>query len=323
MPGERRAKLRGAPPGFVATAGGFVAILLWSTTVAFARSLSEQLGPLTAAAAVYGVGGFAALVVMIFRRGTIAWFRALPRIYLIGCGVLFIGYMLFLFLAVGLAGNDQQVLEIGLLNYLWPTLTLLLAVVLLGKRARPTLYPALLLALGGIFLVLTQGQRVTWQSFSSNLSKNPAAYVMGISAAVSWSLYSVLTRKWAGGSENGAVLIFLPVTAVVFLVLCFFVDEPRQWSLKSWLEIAFLGTATFLAYSLWDFSMRKGNIVLVASASYLTPLFSTVVSCLYLAVAPGPSLWIGCALLVGGSLLSRYSVPEAGGLRGGSFRWRT
>ncbi|MHC4401180.1 MAG: hypothetical protein ACYTG0_16015 [Planctomycetota bacterium] len=37
------------------TMGGFVAIVLWSTTVAFARSLSEQLGALTAAAAVYCV----------------------------------------------------------------------------------------------------------------------------------------------------------------------------------------------------------------------------------------------------------------------------
>ena len=297
-------------PGFAATSGGFVAILLWSTTVAFARSLSEQLGPMTAAAAVYGVGGFAALVIVVFRRERKVWFRDLPRIYLLGCGALFIGYMLFLFMAVGLAENDQQVLEVGLLNYLWPTLTLLLTVILLGKRPKPTLYPALVLALGGIFLVLTQGQRVTWQSFFSNLSQNPPAYIFGISAAVSWSLYSVLTRKWAGGRQNGAVMIFLPVSAVVFLVLCFFVDEPRQWSFKSWLEIAFLGIATFLAYSLWDYSMRKGNLVLVASASYLTPLFSTLVSCLYLTVSPGPSLWIGCELLVGGSLLSRYSVPD-------------
>ena len=34
------------------TGSGLVAILLWSTTIALARSLSEQLGPLTAAASV-------------------------------------------------------------------------------------------------------------------------------------------------------------------------------------------------------------------------------------------------------------------------------
>jgi hypothetical protein len=37
----------------IATFEGFGAILLWSSTVAVARSLSEKLGPATGAAAVY------------------------------------------------------------------------------------------------------------------------------------------------------------------------------------------------------------------------------------------------------------------------------
>ena len=87
----------------LATAGGFAAIVLWSTTVAFARSLSEQLGPLTGAAAVYGVSAVPAVVSLLRssprRRGIVG----LPARYLIGCGTLFVGYMLLLFLAVGWA----------------------------------------------------------------------------------------------------------------------------------------------------------------------------------------------------------------------------
>ena len=37
------------------TLGGLLAILLWSTTFAVARSLREQVGTLTSAAAVYGI----------------------------------------------------------------------------------------------------------------------------------------------------------------------------------------------------------------------------------------------------------------------------
>jgi drug/metabolite transporter (DMT)-like permease len=62
---------------------------------------------------------------------------------------------------------------------------------------------------------------------------------------------------------------------------------------------------------LWDNAMRKGNIVLVAAASYLTPLFSTIVSCLYLAVVPGAKLWVGCGVLVLGSVLSWQSISSA------------
>lgn len=107
-----------------ATAGGFGAILLWSTTIAVARSLSEQLGPVTAAAAVYSVAGTVSLARLVGCDANRRQIRQLPRKYLIGCGTLFIAYMLFLYLAIGLATDRQQVLEIGLLNYLWPTLTL-------------------------------------------------------------------------------------------------------------------------------------------------------------------------------------------------------
>jgi drug/metabolite transporter (DMT)-like permease len=293
-----------------ATAEGFAAILLWSTTIAFTRSLAGQLGPMTAAAAVYSVSGVAAIIVFALRRERIKEIRKLPRLYLVVCGALFISYMALLFWAVGFADDRQQVLEVGLLNYLWPVLTLIFTVVLLKKRARPTLYPALLLTIAGIFLVLTQGRSVTWQSFSSNLLQNPGAYTMAFAAAVIWSLYSVLTRKLAGGRSSGAVMLFLPVTAIVFLIACFFFDEPRQWSTRAWLETVFLGLATFLAYSLWDNAMRKGDIVLVASASYLTPLFSTIVSCIYLAISPDPLLWVGCGLLIAGSVISGFSVID-------------
>ena len=39
------------------TGGGLGAILLWSATFAFARSLSEQVGPLTGGAVAYLIGG--------------------------------------------------------------------------------------------------------------------------------------------------------------------------------------------------------------------------------------------------------------------------
>ena len=71
-----------------------------------------------------------------------------------------------------------------------------------------------------------------------------------------------------------------------------------------------LAAVTTLAYFLWDVSMRKGNLLLVVACSYFTPLLSTVVSCLYLRVSPSPKLWIGCLLLVSGSLITWRSVSD-------------
>jgi len=294
-----------------ATISGFAAILLWSLTVAVARSLSEKLGPVTAAASVYSVSACLSGLVLIWSGQRRRQVSKLPPSYLIGCGLLFIAYMLLIFLAVGLAHTRQQVLEVGLLNYLWPSLTILLTVMLLGKTPRLLLLPGTILALAGMFLVLTQGNHISWHSFSSNLAGNPIAYSFGFTAAISWALYSVLTRKWAGGMRTGAIELFLVATAAALLLICYFIEEPRTWNLQSGLEIIILGLATYLAYGFWDTAMRKGNVVLLAAGSYLTPLFSTVVSCIYLAVTPKPILWVGCVMLVAGSLISWYSVKES------------
>ncbi len=292
----------------LATCGGFAAIVLWSTTVAFARSLSEQLGPVTGAAAVYGVSAVPAVASLLRARQRRRGIVGLPARYLVGCGLLFVGYMLLLFLAVGWAEGHQQVLEVGLVNYLWPALTLLFSLVLLGKRASWGLFPGTLLALAGVFLVVTDGSAVSWQSLVRNLASNPGAYSVAMAAAVSWAMYSNLTRRWAGGRKEGAVAVFLPTTAIVLWLICCFVDEPRQWSERAVAESLFLGVATYAAYVLWDHAMRRGQVVAVAAASYLTPLLSTIVSCLYLATVPGWQLWVGCAVLVLGSVVSWRSV---------------
>lgn len=299
------------PGSRLATLGGLGAILLWSTTVALARSLAEALGPTTAAAAVYSVGAVAALVPLLGDRRRRQRIRRLPARYVAGCGALFLGYTLLLFLAVGRADGRQQVLEVGLVNYLWPALTLLLSLPLLGNRARRGLLPGTLLALAGVFLVVTHLGPLSWSAFHRHLAGNPAAYGLALAGAAAWAVYSNLTRRWAGGREAGAVAVFLPLTAGALLLVCACVDEPRAWSARSAAEAAFLGLATWAAYTLWDTALRRGNLVTVVAASYLTPLLSTLAGCLYLAVVPGPRLWVGCGLLVVGSILSWRSVSGA------------
>ena len=70
---------------------------------------------------------------LLYRADYRRQIRHLPMRYLFGCGTLFVSYMLLLFLAIGAAQDRQQVLEVGLLNYLWPVLTLLLTAVMLKQ----------------------------------------------------------------------------------------------------------------------------------------------------------------------------------------------
>jgi drug/metabolite transporter (DMT)-like permease len=289
---------------------GLLAVLLWSSTVGLARSISEQVGPLTAGVSVFVAGGVLLMVSLCFESRPLSRLRSLPRAYLFGCGALFLMYTAALFLGLGLATGREQAIEVGLVNYLWPALTILLSLLILSKRARLGLIPGTLLALIGALLVLTQGGSVSWQSLSANVSGNPVAYALGLTAALSWALYSNLTRRWAASDGGGGVPLFVVATGLVFSLLRLLYPEDGAWSVRVVVEIALLGVATALAYLFWDIAMRKGDVVLVASFSYLIPFLATAFGCAYLWVMPGAKLWLGCFFIIGGSLLSWRSVDD-------------
>ena len=297
-------------PVNLSTGSGLGAILLWSATFAVARSLSEQVGPMTAGTAAYLVGGLFCLVRLRWSKTPISYFLKLPRRYLLGCGFLFVLYAALIYSAVGLAKDREQLLEVALVNYLWPALTILLSLPILKLRARVWLLPGTALALTGVFLVMTQGAHVSWLSFRKHLQSNPVPFILALGAAIAWALYSNLARRWAAPEGGGAVELFVPVTGLVLLAMRLLTTEPTGWGLRTAVEALGLAAISTLAYILWDAAMRKGNLLLVAACSYFTPLLSTLVSCVYLNVSPSPKLWVGCLLLVAGSLVSWVSVSD-------------
>lgn len=294
------------------TAGGFAAVVLWSTTVALARSLSEQVGPLAAGAGVYLIAGLFCLPRLVHRRTLVRQGPCLSRRYVFGCGFLFVLYTVLLFLAVGSVRDRQQVLEIGLINYLWPAATVLFSLLLLGQQANLLLAPGTVLALAGEFLVITQGDRVSWGAFAGHVRVSPVPYALALIAAVAWALYSTLTRRWSRPQAGGAVELFIPASGLTLLALSLLSPGPSVWTVRAAGEAAALGVCTVLAYGLWDAAMRKGRLLLVVVFSYFTPLLSTLVSSVYLAVTPSLRLWAGCLLLVTGSLVTWRSVRDRG-----------
>lgn len=65
-----------------------------------------------------------------------------------------------------------------------------------------------------------------------------------------------------------------------------------------------------LAYAFWDYAMRTGRIVLLASLSYLIPILSTGISALFLGLTPRAVLWLACALVIAGALVCKLSIGE-------------
>ncbi len=280
-----------------ATLSGVLAILLWSMSVALTRSLSESLGPFGAAASIYTVSG-----IMVWMVGTKPSLRGESAAYLIICGLLFIFYMVAFSLAIGLAHSRQQTLELGLINYLWPSLTLLFAVPLLKLRVRWWIWPGVILAFAGVLWAISGGHGLDVHQLMRNVRGNPVAYSLALGAAVSWALYSNLVRVLCKG--KGVLPLFLLATGAVLWVLYFTYSSNRiSLTLPAILELLAMGAVTAISYQCWDIAMKKGNATLVAALSYFTPLSSILIAGLWLHTLPGASFWPGVLMVVGGSLL--------------------
>ncbi|HCL90010.1 MAG TPA: EamA family transporter [Candidatus Atribacteria bacterium] len=290
---------------------GILAILFWGTTIAFSRSLTEQLGPLTAASWIYLLSGIWGCIYSISKSGGIKKTFQLPILYLIGCGALFIIYTVSLYLAVGLAFSREQVIEVSIINYLWPGLTLVFSLPILHKKGRITLIPGVVLAFSGFYLATVNSGMFSWEVFKGNFQVNYFPYLLAFVAAISWGLYSNLVRRWAGHTEGGAVPLFLLVTGLILTTIRFMFPEESSWTARVVAELLYMSVfPTFLAYFFWDRAMRKGKIILVASLSYFTPLLSIIISSLYLQVVIKPSLWIACGLVIAGAVICKFSIID-------------
>jgi len=297
---------------------GVIAILLWSSTIAFARIVTDTIGTIAATAYLYLAGGMLLCIVEAVRRGGVRRLCKIPRPFLLVCGSLFVAYMACLFGAIGLAGNGRQVVEVGLLNYLWPALVIVFSIPILGYRARwGLLIPGLFMGLGGVVSVrllaaMAEGSAgFSFGVFLHGIRSSPIAYLLGLCAGITWGLYSNLVRKLSRPGAPSGTPIFALATGIVFAAFLPFSKAPAEWSSKA------IGAAIYLAvlpiamgYIFWEIGMRSGNVVLLGSLSFFTPVLSTLISCVLLKVWLGPDLLIGCALVVAGAWVCKLSVRE-------------
>ncbi|EPQ7199303.1 aromatic amino acid DMT transporter YddG [Providencia stuartii] len=280
-----------------ATFYGVVSILLWSTIVGLVRSASENFGAVGGAALIYSLGTAILVVFMGFPK-----IRAYPKRYLIWGTLLFVSYEMCFVLALGLAKDRQQAIELGMVNYLWPSFTIALAVLFNRQRFTLLLGIGLLLAFAGLIWVISGDQPISVAAIADNISSNPLSYLLAFIGAVLWAFYSNVTKRISGG-HNGMVLFFL-LTAIGLWIL--FAFEPNKQFNISWHSITLLlvaSLATGGANALWTLAVIRGNVALLGTLSYFTPVISTAFSSILLSTALTLGFWQGVVMVTLGSII--------------------
>jgi len=222
-----------------------------------------------------------------------------------------VAYMVCLFFSIGIAASRQQTVEVGIINYLWPGLTLVFAIPILRTKVRWSFFVGLAMAAAGAALAPLRLGEYSAEALLENLRTNPLPYGLALVGAIVWALYSVFSRRWGAGAEGGAVPLFMVAAGAVLAALSFAFPHPAVWTGRVAAELAFMSVfPVMIAYAFWDRAMRRGNVTLVAALSYLTPLLSTALSVLYLRVDLGWNLWLACGLIVAGAVLAQAAVVK-------------
>lgn len=286
-----------------ATACGLVAILLWSTAAGLIRSISEIFGPLGGAAMIYSLG--AIMLVALLGRPRL---RSTSKLYLVLGSALFVAYEVCLSLALGFASSRTQAIELGVVNYLWPCLTVVLAIIMNGQRTRWIIIPGTALALYGILWVVS-GDGLSLPSIVANVQSNPLSYSLALTCAITFALYCNVTRLYAGG-QNLVVLFFILTSGVLWLKYAYSNEVIPSFTLSSGLELLSAGFAMAGGYALWNIGILRGNLTLLATASYSAPVLSSAFAAVWLGADLAAQFWQGAVLVTAGSLLCWHATRQ-------------
>jgi drug/metabolite transporter (DMT)-like permease len=287
-----------ATRSLLATLVGGIAVLLWSL-LALLTVEAGNIPPFQLLAMTFSIACVAMLVLLI-RRGGLAALDVLQQpwgAWALGVGGLF-GYHVAYFTAL----QNAPPVEASLIAFLWPLLVVLLAAFSPGQRLAWYHVVGALLGFAGAALLVTGG------TFAFKWEYWPG-YLAALCSAVIWSTYSVANRRFAQ-VPSAVVAGYCGVVAILGY-FCHLVLEKTMLpdSLWQWLAVLALGLGPVgLAFYVWDYGTKRGNLPVLGALSYGAPLFSTV---LLIAFGRAEANWVvaaACGLIVAGAVIAAHQL---------------
>ena len=276
-----------------ATFLGMGAVVVWALMAGLVKLVSVGFGATLGTALLYTVAATALLIARPPKLKTI------PRRFLLIGGALFVSYESVFALAISMTTSSMQAVEVSLVNYLWPTLTVLFCAAASGKKgAVGRVVPGAVIATAGVMVAVGGNAGFTPAQLAQHLGANPIG-------AVVWALYSTVTPKISQGADATS-LFFVGVATTLWIV--FFVSGPylpeQVPSAPAILALVAAAVCVASGYTLWGHGLIKGDVRKMAAFSYAAPVLSTLASSILLGVSLNPIYWAGTAAVFMGSLLN-------------------
>lgn len=277
--------------------------LIWGVNFVVIKVGLEDFPPLLFCALRFAL----AALPLLFLRGPLPapWWRIVQIGLLLGVikfGMLFVG------MHMGMpAGLSSLVLQSQVF------FTVLIAVVLLGERPRPTALAGLLLACVGLVLIGVQRP----------LGDSLLAFTLVVAAALAWAFANIATKR-SGATDMLRLICWVSLVPPLPLLGLSYVFEGPQaigdalqhisWrGVGALLFIAFF--ATTLGFAIWSFLLRRYPASQVTPFALAVPVSGLLAGWLLLGESLSAQGWMACALVFAGLAIT---ILPAGWFRRGS-----
>ncbi|MCO5070062.1 MAG: EamA family transporter [Rhizobiaceae bacterium] len=280
-----------------ATIIGFSAVAMWALLALFTDA-SGEIPPFLLSAITFAIGTLVGLVARLFMQAP-ARREAIPlQVWVIGIAGLF-GYHFFYFTAL----RNAPAVEASLIAYLWPLLIVLGSALMPGERLQWHHVAGALLGLAGMFLIVTNGGKLAFDS------RYLFGYAMAGVCAVIWSAYSLLSRRFPA-VPTSIVTWFCAATSLLSLICHLLLENTvLPGGLGEWLAVLGLGLMPVgAAFYAWDYGVKHGSIQVLGAASYAAPLLSTIILIVAGFSRPTPHILVACVLITAGAVLAAKSM---------------
>lgn len=284
-----------------------LAVVLWASTAAVGKLLLAGLNNIQVTFYSFAFSIVSLFVITAFQGKLRLLKQYHTRDYFRMAGMGFLGCYLYFILLFG-ALQYAPAQEAFIVNYLWPMMVVIFAILILKEKL--TIRKLIGLALGfmGIYFVATRGEVL---NFSFSYLKGD---LLAFLAALSYGLFSVLGKKFKYETFSSMLIYYCFGFVFVLATLLFFSFLPTI-SLKQFLGLAWLGVMTnALAFVFWFKALEGGDTAKMANIIFLTPFLSLV----YIYFLVGEEIlfssFVGLVLIVGGIVIQsfrRADVPLA------------
>lgn len=271
---------------------GLGAVAIWCVTTLLVAYVTA-LPPLEFVGLIFFLGYVSLTALQLLNGEDIkSYWRQPLKHYLFWLGTAGV-YTVILFVSYSLV----PFFEANILNHTWPVLLIVFTAMLHNERVTAIqIFGGVVSFAGVIAIFMPAGDVPLFGDFHFG-------HALAIGSASLWSAYSAFAKK-----VNYPIGFLAPVF-LVFSLICFALHaafEPTVWPGNfEWIIIVILGLGR-VSYMMWDYGMKHGDVVFLASICYFLPLATSLLLVAFGFGPASPMIGIGAALIAVGCLIVNY-----------------